>query len=128
VRITTAVPSSHSAYKHYTSNIVEYKISSDTITTVSSLSSATDGGLALKAKDSQNIYFFGGEKTSRAIHRFNPATKVTIKLRTVLPSDVLYAAGVVIHQSAFIFNGRGGVVLEFDLNSETVKIVAGLSF
>jgi hypothetical protein len=112
--------------KDYSSDILEYKISSDMINIVSSLSSTT--GLAIKAKDSQNIYFFGGEKTRREIHRFNSATNVTIKLRTVLPSDVFYAAGVVLNQSTFIFSGRGGNILEFNLNSETVKIVADLSF
>jgi hypothetical protein len=109
-------------------DIYRYNITSDTIQKVSSLSFPTNGGLALNVMDSQFIYFFGGDNSKRTIQKFNPATKVTEKLGAVLPFDVNYAAGAVSSQSAFIFNGRSENILEFDLESETVKIVGDLSF
>jgi hypothetical protein len=110
------------------SDILQYNISSDTIQTVSSLSSPSSGGLALRCKDTQFIYYFGGDQSEQAIYRFNPATKSTEKLRTVLPSKVLYAAGVTINHTAYIFNGPEGDILEFDCKSETVKIIGNLLF
>jgi hypothetical protein len=110
------------------SDIIRYNITSDKVENVSSLSFPSNGGLALKAMDSQFIYYFGGDNTERTIQKFNPATTVTIKLDTVLPFDVKYAAGAVSFQSAFIFNGRSKNILEFDLESETVKIIGDLSF
>jgi hypothetical protein len=112
----------------YSSDILQYNISSDSIEKVSSLSLRTDGGVVLKGKDNKYVYYFGGSMTDKVIHRFNPATKVTVKLSAVLPSEVMYGAGVSINQSAFIFNGRGGNVLEFKFDTETVDIVADLSF
>jgi hypothetical protein len=84
-------------------------------------------GLALKSEDSQSIYYFGGIR-ERSIHRFDPVTKVTVKLSTVLPSNLRFAAGVTTLQSAFIFDAHGREVLEFDLEAETVKIIGELSF
>jgi hypothetical protein len=111
------------------SDILQYNITSDTIATVSSLSSPSSGGLALRCKDTQFIYYFGGDQSEQAIHRFNPATKYTEKLSTTfLPSKVLYAAGVTINNTAYIFNGPQGDILEFDCKSETVKIIGNLSF
>jgi glutamine cyclotransferase len=81
----------------------------------------------MKSRDSQSIYYFCG-KRDRSIHRFDPVTKVTVKLSTVLPSDVIFAAGVTTLQSAFIFDAHGGKVLEFDLEAETVRIIRKLSF
>jgi N-acetylneuraminic acid mutarotase len=103
------------------SDILQYNITSDTIEKVSSLSYPTYGGYAVKGKDSQSIYYFGGWNTKTAIHRFNPATKATVKLSTVLPSDVYNQAGMTSQQSAMIFNGRNGSILEFNVASETVK-------
>jgi hypothetical protein len=91
---------------------------------VSSLSSPTSGGLALKGNDSKSIYFF--ERTK--IHRFNPETKVTVELSTVLPSGVQFAAGITINQSAFLFTIHSGVIQEFNMQSETVKIIGDLWF
>jgi hypothetical protein len=110
------------------SDIIRYNITSDKVEKVSSLSFPSNGGLAVKAMDSQFIYYFGGDNSERTIQKLNPATNVNKKLDTVLPFDVNYAAGAVSSQSAFIFNGRSKNILEFDLESETVKIVGDLSF
>jgi hypothetical protein len=111
-----------------TSDILQYRITSDTKEKVSSQSEPTHGGLALKGKDSKYIYYFKGVDTGISIHRFNTETKTTVKLSTVLPSVVYDAAGVVSSQSAFIFDGHRQNILEFDLDTETVKIVGDLSF
>jgi hypothetical protein len=110
------------------SDILQYNITSDTIQKVSSLSVPTEGGLALKSNDSKYIYHFGGWDARTAIHRFNPEIKATVKLSTLLPSEVFNAAGVTTSQSAFIVNGREENILEFDLATETVKEIGNLSF
>jgi hypothetical protein len=110
------------------SNIIQYNITSETIHKASSLSSPTAGGLAPKGKDSKYIYYFGGQSTEKIIHRFNPATEATVKLRTDLLSDVMWAAGVITPDSAFIFNGRIGDIIKFDLTSETVEGIGNLTF
>jgi hypothetical protein len=113
---------------NHTSDILQYNITSDTLEKISSLSSPTRGGLALKDKDGKYIYYFGGTWTSTVIHRFNPETNATVKLSTVLPSDVVNAAGVTTSQSAFIFNGRYRKIIEFDLATETVDEIGQRSF
>jgi hypothetical protein len=110
------------------SDILQYNISTDTIGKVSSLSVPTEGGLALKSMDSKYIYHFGGWDTRKAIHRFNLEMKATVRLTTLLPSEVFNAAGVTTSQSAFIVNGREGNILEFDLGTETIKEIGNLSF
>lgn len=119
-------------------DILQYNISSDTICKVSKLSENSRGGLALKGKDSEIIYYFGGGRARRLIHKFNPATKLTECLITMFPTDVEYAAGFVPpnnnnnnnNSSWFIFNGKKRNILEFDPEHETVKIIGrdNLSF
>jgi hypothetical protein len=110
------------------SDILQYNITSDTIKKVSSLSSSSSSGLALKGKDNKYIYYFGGSNTLTQIHRFDTVTKATVKLSTVLPSEVYVAAGLSTKHSIFIFNGKQNNILRFNLDSETVKIVEDLSF
>jgi hypothetical protein len=110
------------------SDILQYNISSDTIEKVSALSDSSKGGVALKGKDSKTIYYFGGGRTRKVIHKFSPETKVTKQLITILPSDFDYGAGVTINSSCFLFNAPQRNILEFDLDHETVKIIGELSF
>jgi hypothetical protein len=110
------------------SDILQYNITADTIEKVSELSFPMSGGLALNSKDSKYIYHFGGSNMKTAIHRFNRATKATIRLNTVLPSDVVEAAGVTTPYSAFIFDGREGNIMEFDTTSEILRKIGNLSF
>jgi hypothetical protein len=110
------------------SDILQYNITSDTIKKVSSLSSGSKYGLALKGKESKYIYYFGGDRNRTLIHRFDTATKVTVKLNTVLPSEVHFAAGVTTKHFAFIFNEFKHNILRFNLDSEKVQIVEDLPF
>jgi hypothetical protein len=112
----------------YSSDILQYNITSDTIKKVSSLSSRSDYGLALKTNDNKYIYYFGGYPTLTQIHRFDTATKVTVKLNAALPSEVNRAAGVTTKHSVFIFNAFKNNILRFNLDSENVQIVDELSF
>jgi hypothetical protein len=109
-------------------DILQYNITSDTIENISSLSVPSEGGLALKGKDSKYIYYFGGFDMKTSIHRFNSETKATVKLGTVLPSTVYYAAGLTTSQSAFIIDGRTLKIMEFDLASGSVNIIGNLPF
>jgi hypothetical protein len=110
------------------SDILQYNITSDMIKKVSSLSSSSSNGLAVKGKDNKYIYYFGGSNTRTEIHRFDAVTKATVKLTTVLPSEAYRAAGVSTIHSVFIFNGYKNNILRFNLDSDTVKIVEDLSF
>jgi hypothetical protein len=83
--------------------------------------------LALKGNDSKYIYYFGGCNTESAIHRFNLATKSTVKLSAILPTFVYHAAGDTKNQSAFIFNSEHGNIMEFNTTSETVKEIGKMS-
>jgi hypothetical protein len=105
------------------SNIFQYNISSDTIQKVSSLLYPTYGGLALKGKDGKSIYYIGGELTEGLIQNFDLRTRLTRSLNdTSVTSAELYSVvGVSVNGTAFIFNTVTGKILEFDMDSETVK-------
>jgi hypothetical protein len=62
------------------------------------------------------------------VHKFNSETNVTVALPKELPSSVINAGGAFVNGKMFIFNGIGRVVLEFDLESETAKIISSLHF
>jgi hypothetical protein len=111
-----------------TADILRYSISLDTIDKVSSLSTATAGGLALQASDGKSIYYFGGLPDNSLVRKFNSETNVTVRLPTALPSPVIMAGGVCINGTIFIFNGRQRNVLEFNQESETAKIIGDLPF
>jgi hypothetical protein len=100
----------------------------DRIQKVSSLSTVSEGGLALQSNDGKSIYYFGGIPYAKWVHKFNSETNVTVRLPTELPSPVFNAGGALINGKMFIFNGKGRCVMEFDLESETAKIISGLHF
>jgi hypothetical protein len=100
----------------------------DRIQKVSSLSTDSQGGLALQSNDGKSIYYFGGMPYAKLVHKFNTETNVTVRLPTELPSPVVNAGGALVNGKMFIFNGKGRCVMEFDLESETAKIISGLHF
>jgi hypothetical protein len=118
-----------------TTEVLRYTISIDRIAQVSSLSNATGGGVALSAKDGKSIYYIGGLHTDKAIHKFDPETNVTVRLPAVLPSSVFngaVATAVSINGTAtatsFIYSGYYRSIMEFDMDTETAKIIGELPF
>jgi hypothetical protein len=97
---------------------------------VSSLTTASAGGLAVQANDGKSIYYFGGTSTYTIIQKFETETNYTGQLRTILPSPVLYAAGVSNNKGTlFIHDGKyTRNIIEFEEVSETVKIIGDLQF
>jgi hypothetical protein len=61
---------------------------------VSSLSTVSEGGLALQSNDAKAIYYFGGIPYAKLVHTFNSGTNVTVRLPTELPSPVFNEGGV----------------------------------
>jgi hypothetical protein len=108
-------------------DILRYSVSLDKMEKVSSLSSATSGGLALPGKDGKTIYFFGGYPNN-AVHKLDSITNVTERLSTALPSSLTFPGGVSINGTIIIFHGKGRVILEFSEVTETAKVIAELSF
>jgi hypothetical protein len=111
-----------------TVDILRYSISLDTIDKVSSLSTATHGGLALQASDGKSIYYLGGNPINTLVQKFSRETNVTVRLPTALPSPVSYAGGVSINETILIFNGRQRNVLEFNQETEIAEIIGELPF
>jgi hypothetical protein len=111
-----------------TADILRYTISLDKIQKVSSLSTGTDGGLALLSSDGMSIYYIGGYYSTTLVHKFNIVTNTTMRLPVELPSSVNRAGGVSINGSLFIFNGQKRNFLEFNEDSETAKIIGDLPF
>jgi hypothetical protein len=110
------------------SDIFQYNISSDTIRKVSSLLHPTYGGLALKGKDGKSIYYIGGWETTGLIQNFDIRTRLTRSLNdTSVTSELYIAVGVSVNGTAFIFNSVTGEILEFDMDSETVKKIGSHS-
>jgi hypothetical protein len=91
---------------------------------VSSLSIASNEGLALPANDGKSIFYFQGT----VVHKFDYTSNVTVQLPTVLPSPVQFASGVSINGTIFIFNGKQRNVLEFNETSATAKVIGVLPF
>jgi hypothetical protein len=108
----------------HVADILRYSISLDKIEKVSSLSTATDLGLALQSSDRKYIYFFGGT----VVHKFNMETNFTVQLPTALPSPVRQAGGVSTNGTLFIFNGKQRNVLEFNTELEIARIIGDLPF
>jgi hypothetical protein len=111
-----------------TADILRYSISLDEVEKVSSLSTATDGGLALLATDEKSIYYFGGFQTPTSVHKFNIETYLTVRLQTPLPSLINLAGGVLKNRTMFIFNGPRNRILEFNQESETAELIGELPF
>jgi hypothetical protein len=87
------------------------------------------GGLALQANDGKSIYYFGGIPTYTIIQKFDTETNSISQLRTILPSTVMFAAGVSNKKGAiFIHNGFTRKIIEFEEATETAKIIADLPF
>jgi hypothetical protein len=114
---------------YFTTDILRYSVSLDTLEKVSSLSGPTSGGLALQGKDGKTIYYFGGNSFTTTVHKFDSLTNVTVKLATRLPSPVLFAGGVSMNNGTmFIFDGRSGKTMEFLEETETARIIGDLNF
>jgi hypothetical protein len=111
-----------------TADVLRYSISLEKIEKVSSLSTPSNGGLALQSNDGKSIYYFGGGSSPTLVHNFNRETNVTVRLPTTLPSSVYVSSGVSINGIHFIFSGRASNVLEFREDSEAVKIIGDLPF
>jgi hypothetical protein len=109
-------------------DILRYSISQDQIEKVSSLSTATEGGLAHLANDGKSIYYFGGHSNLTTVHKFDSETNLTLRLPTELPSPVYYAAAVSINGTILIFNGHQRNILEFSETLETAVIIGDLPF
>jgi hypothetical protein len=109
-------------------DILRYSISLDRIEKVSSLSTATDRGLAVLSNDGKSIYYFGGYPIHKAVYKFDSVTNITTRLPNDLPSEVIHAAGISINGTIFIFNGHQRNVLEFSEISDTAKIIGDLPF
>jgi hypothetical protein len=107
-------------------DILRYSVSLDKLEKVSSLSSATSGGLALPGKDGKTIYFFEG--SSVVVHKFDSITNVTEILSTTLPYSLRYAGGVSINGTMLLFDPLGRNVLEFSEETETARVIGELSF
>jgi hypothetical protein len=92
------------------------------------LSKASEGGLSHQSNDGKSIYYFGGYPHAKLVHKFNSETNITVALPTELPSSVINASCAFVKGRMFIFIGIGRVGLEFDLESETAKIISSLCF
>jgi hypothetical protein len=111
-----------------TPDILRYSISMDKIELLSSLSTATYGGLTIQSSNGEFIYYFGGWYSDTVVHKFNTNTIVTVRLPTALPSRGFYATGVADNGTIFILNGPQGNILEFSESSGTAKIIGDLPF
>jgi hypothetical protein len=111
-----------------TTDILRYSISMDKIELLSSLSTATYGGLAIQSSNGESIYYFGSWFSDTVVHKFNTNTNVTVRLPKELPSRVFYASGVADNGTIFIFNGQPRNILEFSESSGTAKIIGDLPF
>jgi hypothetical protein len=95
---------------------------------VSSLTQATYGGLALRAKDGTTIYYFGGLGNERRVHKFDSISISTVRLPTTLPSDVFFSCGVSMSGTIFLFDGKEKKLMEFSEESGTARIIGDLPF
>jgi hypothetical protein len=112
-----------------TSNILRYTISSDRIDKVSSLQTATYGGIAMQSKDNKSIYYIGGWFTQNFIQRFDIETNLTVQMEERLPTPGYGADSVSLNDGrTLIFDCRNLSILEFDMESETAKVVADIPF
>jgi hypothetical protein len=111
-----------------TGDILQYSVSLDKVEKVSSLCQATSTGIALKAKDSTTIYYFGGSLSLTSVHKFDSLTNSTVRLPTDLPSSVRYSGGISRTGTIFVFNGLHRKIMEFSEETETAKIIGDLPF
>jgi hypothetical protein len=88
-----------------TMDILRYSISLDKSEKVSSLSSATSGGVALSGKDGKTIYFFGGYPNYAAVHKLDSITNVTVRLSMALLSSLSCAGNISINGTILVFYG-----------------------
>jgi hypothetical protein len=97
---------------------------------VSSLTLASEGGLALQGNDKRSIYYFGGTLTYTIVQKFDTEMNYIKQLPTVLPSPVLFAAGVSNNNGTFFVHNGKYVrnIIEFEEASETGKITGDLPF
>jgi hypothetical protein len=114
----------------YTTAIFRYSISTDSLQLIESLGKNIGGGVAFRSDDGSSIYYVGGWEQPKLIHEFSTITNnTTIQLSSsLLPSPVEEATAVTINKTAFIFNGRYRNILEFDMESDTARIIAELPF
>jgi hypothetical protein len=111
-----------------TSNILRYSVSLDKVEKVSSLLEPNYGGLALIVKDGTTIYYFGGSRSVTSVQKFDTLTNSTLRLSTILPSDVFLSGGVSMSGTIFLFGGRKEKLMEFIEDTETARIIGELPF
>jgi hypothetical protein len=86
------------------------------------------GGLALIAKDGTTIYYFGGSRSVTSVQKFDTLTNCTLRLPTILPSDVFLSGGVSMSGTIFLFDGRKEKLMEFSEDTATARIIGELPF
>jgi hypothetical protein len=111
-----------------TSNILRYSVSLDKVEKVSSLLEPNYGGLALLAKDGTTIYYFGGSRSVTSVQKFDALTNSTLRLSTILPSDVFLSGGISMSGTIFLFGGRKEKLMEFSEDTATARIIGDLPF
>jgi hypothetical protein len=111
-----------------TQDVLRYSLSQDSVESVGLLSSGTSGGVVFEGKGEDVIYHLGGMYTEQYVFKFDIETTSSEVLASVLPTPLMDGAAAILsddNRTAFIFNGRGGNILEFDMITETATVILG---